>query len=594
MIKKLQNTPHLKDKYEEYSNILENLNNPAVIRNASSDLKDELKQRAELATAFLKDIFSPDGKTVPDGQISFTLNYNGKPICNKLCSTSKINPKRESTVSLGEIFAYVGEFSNIYLSLPIYHNAVAITKEHSENNILSLYCIGLDVDNFPLGEFSTNEEKANAIFEQYPFFKIIPPNKIVDSGNKGFHVYYLFDTDLYNNKIKIKEVSKDISLIIDADPTKTSANNTLRVPFTQNISTDANDTRKPRLSTIVYESPIRYNFDNFLTEVRIFIESSIKVKFFDKGFITMLKNDYEEMIDENPSYAEDFINSNENIAMKNYIFNRTDFFKECFDSNQKYGEEFLQTKNKMTRKAPHPRDNNKFKGKYTIDTYHRRLSSALKEHIKRTNGRLTGTRNNYLYANAVVCKRLKMNYSQIHYELNQLNKSFTQPLNNSQVDGICRCIQKHNYRISAISAVQMLNLEDGYLRRFNIAVTKEERKAKKREHNKELAALRKKQRNVKAKKIKQISLVKKYLKKDFAKKKIIQLVGISKSTLYRIIRILGLTKSKCRYNYKALKTAIKKHVHNGIRKIKSKLADLTTIPAVKQTARYNEIYAILC
>ena len=163
MIKKLQNTPHLKDKYEEYSNILENLNNPAVIRNASSDLKDELKQRAELATAFLKDIFSPDGKTVPDGQISFTLNYNGKPICNKLCSTSKINPKRESTVSLGEIFAYVGEFSNIYLSLPIYHNAVAITKEHSENNILSLYCIGLDVDNFPLGEFSTNEEKANAI-----------------------------------------------------------------------------------------------------------------------------------------------------------------------------------------------------------------------------------------------------------------------------------------------------------------------------------------------------------------------------------------------------------------------------------------------
>lgn len=591
MIQKLQNAPHLKDKYEEYSNILENLNNPAVIRNASSDLKDELKQRAELATAFLKDILSPGSETIPDGKLSLTYNFDGK-IINKIYSTKKIYPKKENTTTLGEIIAYIGEVSNVYMNLPIYYNT--ITCEHSENNISSIYCIGLDVDNFPLDRYATNEEKTKAIFNKYPFLNIIPPNKLVDSGNKGFHIYYLFDSDLYNNKIKIKEVSKVISLIINADYTKTSANNKLRIPFTQNISTNATNTRKPRLSTIIYENPIRYNFYDFLSKVKTFTESNVIVKFYDKGSVLMSKKDYEEILEETPLYAEDFINLDETFVVKDYVCHHTNFFRECFDSNNKYKEGFLQTKNKRTRKLPYSCDINKFNGKYTISTYYKRLSLALKEYLNYTNGRLTGMRNNYLYFCAVTNKQLNMNNMENLYQLKQLNNSFTEPLSNNQVKAIWSCVQKHNYRISAAMVKDALNLDDNYLSGFGIATTKEERKAKKRERNKKLAALRKKQRNVKAKKIKQISLVKKYLKKDIAKKKILQLVGISKSTLYRIIRILGLTKTKCRYNYETLKTKIKKLIHNGIRKVKTKLINLTEIPNIKQSARHKELYAILC
>ena len=211
-----------------------------------------------------------------------------------------------------------------------------------------------------------------------------------------------------------------------------------------------------------------------------------------------------------------------------------------------------------------------------------------------TNGRLTGVRNNYIHILAVTYKQLNMAEDTILSKLQYANSQFSTPLPDCQIKAIWRCVNRHKYRISASSVKEMLELDDDYLRRYNIAVTKEERKARKQKQNKKLAAARKKMRNTKAKKYKQISLVRKYLKKSIAKKQIMQMLNISRSTLYRIIKILGIAKNKFRYDYASLKKIIKAYIHKVAQKIKARLNAIKSVSRLGQALHIKETHVILC
>lgn len=583
MIETKQNINELiyaRQQNEAFFDILKRKNQQDFIHEFGAD-----ETKAKQINRFFKDIFSPNGVELPDGVIVMNVlnDYGCNP--NMYFSAGKLCPKKDSTVSIGEIAALFGEAFDVCIHTGVfYYNE---DHSHTEKNLKNIYCICLDIDNFCLEEYLSDEHKVEAIYNKYPIFKALPPSKIIDSGNKGFHVYYLFKEDIIIHKEKVREILATLSYILNADVTKATINNCLRVPYTIN-------TKSGRTATIIYDTNTRYSLEFLLNHLNDFINNGKSVFFHDSGYCHMSNEDYDYLNEE--YFLEDIIDCDKTMDMLDNITQFIPGFENFIDINDINGESFLSSNKNTTRTGIHKREF-EYDSKSNIRNYYNKVLGLIKDNIFSHGGRVGNSRNNHLHIAAVCMKQLKMPEAKIKEAIYDMNEDFSNPLPYSQVKCLLQCDLSKNYRVSASYVFNALNISPEKMNAFGIAITKSQRLEKKSKRNKELSAKRKKARNTKAKRKKFTRNLKElYIKYD-DKKLIIEQLKVSRSTFYRYVKMLGLACKKERLKLAQAKAKELQKAKAAINTLVKKWAKVSTadanVNATNHSIILDELYPLM-
>ncbi len=444
----------------------------------------------------------------------------------KRYSYLKIKPKRKKTVSIAElIFNMNKEGNNIILfdhTRLIWHDFM-----------YSKHFLAIDIDDFPIHHLS-KKEALKKIKEKYLIFKIFPPNYIIDSGNKGFHLYYLFNEDIKCYRYKISEMARMLNLYFGGDRSKNAITTGFAMPFTINHTTG-------KIRRCVYEKSEetdRYCFDELYNNLYEMSEKYFRI--YRDNYVLYAYENYEGSIFDTEKES----------------------FEEIFKDN---GIKPLYKKNKrivseMTSRYPNR------KSKISLEEINRfRILDIKKWICDYKYNDIMGSRNTIFMILASCYLNLGYEKADTLNELKKINNNLHDPYHiNELIDVICS-VYRNEYKFSNKKIHELLYMPDFIRERSRLSYTDEERIKKKkacnsrRYNSSQQAKNAKKSRILKAKKIFKIQ---KELKAGKTASEIINEMDVPRSTAYLWI------KKFCKGIYKS--TTFILFIRKEIEKLESK------------------------
>lgn len=486
------------------------------------------KDIVEKINGFLADIYSyKDIYNEPDGLIDISAIIEGCFVSHSY-KTTKLFPVNNNTASIGDIVVNINK--DVFINV----NKKAYSNKNKKFYNRGLYSISLDLDNVLPSNDLSDKEISDIIYNMSPFFRLLPPTYIIFSGNKGVHIYYLFNENIINKTTETKEVYDIFKKILPVDVTKCCNNKFLRVPYTINA--------KSGTMSRVVEYNKKYEFKSFISKYDEFINDYVIIT----NIGTYIKNiiKYSDYI---ASYGEDDFPSDEII------------------------EKLKSVKIKSERKSVRIRDkktNPTINNNNNLKMYYQRVLKLCSDNIKGTNGKLIGLRNNHLYCIGVAMFNLGYNRESTLNSLVYWNNQFISPISNRQLCSIVKAIYCHKYKIAATDIIDILNPCEWALEQCQINYTDMLKKDAKKRQNKKAALKKKKIRNFKHKQRIRIYNIRKYVQMtSLSYREIASALHISKSLVAYYIKKFNLLLLK--NNLLTILSTPKKHIVTNVHKLKN-------------------------
>ena len=480
-------------------------------------------------TDFLYKVFSSSANT--DYIFNDTKRPHNKGMINILMKTtdlarniqlpgSKICPARETTVSAAEIILNMDKFLDMHI-----RTYTTVFTKSDLSGMYSSHVLVLDIDDFPVWNFS-EEDAIKKIFNAYPILRKIKPNYIVDSGNKGFHIYYLFNSDVSMYNDMITTISTILNTILGGDKTKIGIGTTIAIPYTTNKKTN----RLRRVLINNSKDGDRYDIHDFLSSI---------VKECEDYYII----------------HNHFTNTYERVVSKDYFENEICYINEkdgklhvpTFHSKSipysQYINENLSTsvkkRKKLHRNVSELKRSTVKINKKTLQNINELRLYDLKRYLDENHNDICGYRNIFLFCYAIILKDSGMDKEECLIKVKEINNNFITSLTDGEIKDIVQSVYRHKYTITNKKIAEMLGFSDNLIKTSALCYSDEIKKIHKKNQNASFYAKSKKA--IKAKdnkriKVKKIATLMKLFRTNISTKKMVKILKISIATIYRWIK----------------------------------------------------------
>lgn len=519
----------------------------------------------------------------------------------KMFPLSKMTPARKRTLTtIEEIFERTAHSSNVYAHTCLCYNRKEI--DTTSRNIAACYTMVVDIDNLPEinqvdenGKYVMSGEATASYLFSHPrfsrFFKMLPPSMIVRTGKKGAQIYFVFRQNVRNEKRRFERIHQALVRLFHADAAVGSLFSIVRMPYSSRVSS------KPSVQVgqpdIVYLADKIYSFGSFFDVVEDITNHTVifenqTVEFY---FSSEADREYiEEEFDPNArdwgldgsmvlSAYLDFLGyqaDNELSAVHSLPTVHSDITDEMIAMSHKLWDDVPRTAQDAPSETnpvsdlrtplpqslnglPRHSDNWKSHGKPSkarsaveqrkMKIFHKNRDYDIKKLVALRDFNVTGYRDLILYNYAANLSFMKLNDEDITRKVKEMNRSFSCPLREHQVDSLLRYIFLHKGFVQVKSDFELCRTLDIAASELSYMLNTYTPEAKEQHRKETLSRRNQEARKARAdEKIRQtarqISVIFRTIKETGSVKDTCEKTKIARSTVYRLVKSMGETVKK--------------------------------------------------
>lgn len=380
-------------------------------------------------------------KFVNNGQLNLLIKIksnNNEDYFNfpKSFSCSKILPARTSTTRISDYIIGVEEEVKKYgYSANFHFNDYTTFYSNTCKGLASMnskFLLMVDIDNFPVCDLP-KEEAYIAIHEKYPVLRLLKPNFIVDSGHNGFHVGFLFNSDIScnrNNK-RIVNVVSILNELLDGDKKKNTAGSTFGLPYTTNEKSG----KERRMLFFNYSN--RHSFDNLESKLKSISNKIVCLKNAKDSYLKNEliyfedKTEIDDFIDE---YSESLFYKAE--SMYSYLYKKGLF--NVYSKKKSIGSEVIRSvANNII-----PRSKSKKKKMSNFRNINEARIKDIQNFIHFNSNDIGGKRNTTFYIVSVLMRGSGISYEKTLERVIKMNNSLVAGLLNNEIESIISSVYR--------------------------------------------------------------------------------------------------------------------------------------------------------
>lgn len=455
----------------------------------NKDILNELRQ-------FFKICYGDNGQFVAS-IMENDDNGNVRVYFDQTFSIAKREPKRESTVSLGEALTNCAALDgvNVFLKTGLfYFPKKKRESRYTENTLRSVKLMAIDVDSCPeIYSMASKEDKLAYLQDKYPLLQTLPPTYLLSSGSKGFHALYAFYSDVRDTTGIFNFTNRCLGVLFGADMQRIGQNNQIRMPYSINQKTgnpvEILSKGNPYDFTEFKASVVRLSMNTYMdydqnvfsaNEIGERYEVAPDVYFYGEKyqkFISDYKNNsYNTLKDASPftQLLWRLMDDGElSVPIYEYILNRygapgkayTDPKSSCkSNKNENVTEYTYKTiDSKNTGCVKKEKTTNEYFGGLKNATQRHRIS-VLRKDIERwideNQGFVDGCRHMAIFYLGVCLRLLGYKKGSCERELLWYNNKFANPIHKNEIVNTVKSVYKQSYRLNNISIAHSLGFSD--------------------------------------------------------------------------------------------------------------------------------------
>lgn len=506
------------------------------------------KEKAYL-TDFLKDCYLPTGLIVASvhERTSKGLEYN---FTNTSFSFDKIEPKRDTTATLADALLNISSlgYANVYLKTGTFFYDK--TGEYPAAKMYASKIMAVDIDNCSeIYDLKTIEEKKIYLKNRYPIMRTLLPTYIIETGNKGVQLIYVFEDNVFDKTGTYNFLNKCLGFFFDADMQRTNLYNSIRMPF----STNQKSGRQAR----IIGKGVHYSYKQFKKKL---------LSYADNHYIDFDGNVYsnKQIADqyELPYKWDDDFDETVGRLMCESVLKDTvrNFITERYGypsaPSENYRHVYIDRHYRKVKSKAHKATTKKKKDRGQIKRF-KQIRNDLEEFLDENEGYITGYRNNFIYIMSVTLRYLGYSPDACLKECCFYSKKFHEPLPLQEIKSKVKYAYKKNVRISNYDIRNLLNLSQNIMDRSSNWYNNEEKETAVKRRNKATNEKRRKDRNFATRRKEKLEIVLKGILKGHSAALIAKESGYNRKYIYQLIQKYGFLKYALQLGEKTAKKTLR-------------------------------------
>ncbi|SDB14644.1 hypothetical protein [Eubacterium oxidoreducens] len=392
--------------------------------------------------------------TTEDG--IFLINYFGhdEEVFDRHfpASTSKLCPKRPSTLNIGDVSSNYLPYKNMIMSPAIYRYSKSQRKYYPIFSNMMM----VDIDDWE--DVYEKEDLLLAFYEKYPFMRDLEPYAIIATGFKGAHVLFRFDENLLKKRKQSEKLQKLLAILLNGDLNHLGLEAAFRIPFSYNYKNG--EERQTKMQINSDAKPL--SVYNALSLARAMSDKVVYEETNDMDYVYYLADEYAHYYcdydeDDNPIFPSTVLNAKQMYELR-------------------FGENLDYSIAKKVRYAPkrHKSNPNRYKKQTHLSVRSKLILNDVERWLSLQNYDIKGKRNLTLFILGLIHAKIARTQAEVFDILMRYNNSLKEPLRASEVRSLAKYCFRKQLHYSPKKIASLLGYSKEFMESSQIAYTKEQ------------------------------------------------------------------------------------------------------------------------